>query len=75
MNDEPDIYDEAENAETRAQNAVERATRHGHGERGNVACSVARTYLEGVLDDDEQVNEALGITLRRLERETVVEVR
>jgi len=68
------IYDAAERAETRVQNAVERATRHGHGKRANVACTVARTYLEGVLDEDD-VDEALGITLRRVERENVAEVR
>ncbi|AGC34436.1 hypothetical protein HVTV-2_gp66 [Haloarcula virus HVTV-2] len=69
------VHDAAERAETRAQNAVERATRHGHGKRANVACAVARTYLEGVLNDDERVDEALGITLRRLERETVAKMR
>lgn len=69
------VHDAAERAETRATNAVERATRHGHGKRSNVACAVARTYLEGVLDDDERVDEALGMSLRRLEKGTVAEVR
>jgi len=69
------VYDAAENAQSRAENAVRRSTRHGHDGRGNVACAVARTYLEGVLNDDEQIDEALGITLRRLERESTAEVR
>jgi hypothetical protein len=68
MKDEQNIYDAAKHAAEHAQNAVERATRHGHRARRKTAHAVARTYLEQVYSDDERVAEARGMAMRRLER-------
>lgn len=72
MKDEQNIYDAAKHAAEHAQNAVERATRHGHGARRKTAHAVARTYLEEVLPEDENVAEARGMAMRRLERKRTI---